>query len=198
MIQVFDDFLADPQTVRESAIASGFGSWKPSKGAIGSSVYDGMNFYGDHATIIETIYKKAGFVGFPNSMLFRVTNEATERAYVHSDVTAGDTTCIVYLSRHVDKYGTGFYRHRETGALFMPPLDDLIRQPALFEKLKADINESSKQLWEEVEFVQGTFNRAIVFKSHRWHRRFPEHGFGADEHSGRMIWIGHFRSPKLS
>ena len=145
MLQVFDDFLTDPDTVRESAIASGFGSWKPTKGAIGSSVYEGMNFYGDHATILETIYKKAGFVGFPNSMLFRITNEATERAYVHSDVTSGDTTCILYLSQHADRYGTGFYRHRESGLLFMPPLQELAKYPDIFEKLKADINDSGEE-----------------------------------------------------
>lgn len=197
MIHIIDDFVADPIRVRQSALESGFGSWKPSKGAIGSSVYDGMNFYGDHATILETIYKKVGFVGFPNSMLFRVTNETTERAYVHSDVTAGDTTCILYLSEHADKYGTGFYRHRETGADFMPPLAELAKYPEFLEKLKADINDSGKHLWEEVQFVEGKFNRAVVFKSHRWHRRFPEHGFGADEHSGRMIHICHFRNGTL-
>lgn len=197
MIQVFDDFLADPDAIRRSALASGFGSWRPSKGAIGSSVYDGMNFYGDHAAIIETVYTKAGFVGFPNSMLFRVTNETTERAYIHSDITAGDTTCILYLSQHADKYGTGFYRHRETGGLFMPSLHELTRDPAQFERLKAEINESSEAVWEEIEFIQGRYNRAVVFQSPRWHRRFPEHGFGVDDVSGRMIWIGHFRNAQL-
>jgi hypothetical protein len=197
VIQIFDDFLVDPDTVRQSALASGFGSWKPSKGAIGSSVYEGMNFYGDHSTILETIYKKAGFVGFPSSMLFRVTNADTERAYVHSDVASGDMTCITYLSDHSDKYGTGFYRHRESGLFFMPPLDELAKYPEMFEKLKADINDSGDAIWEEVEFVQGQYNRAVVFQSHRWHRRFPEHGFGTDEHSGRMIHICHFRNGKL-
>ena len=198
MICIFENFLADPDAVRASAINSGFGSWKPAKGSIGSSVYEGMNFYGDHSTIIETIYTKAGFVGFPNSMCFRVTNETTERAYVHSDVSAGDMTCIVYLSSHPDKYGTGFYKHRGSGLLFMPPLEELAKHPDALERLKADINESSEAIWEEVEFAQGGYNRAVVFESHRWHRRFPEHGFGSDEHSGRMIWIGHFKRGKLS
>jgi len=197
MLQIFDNFLADPDTVRESALASGFGSWKPAKGAIGSSVYEGMNFYGDHATILETIYKKCGFVGFPNSMLFRVTNETTERAYVHSDIAAGDTTCILYLSQHADKYGTGFYRHRESGSFVMPPLDVCMQFPQAFEALKADINDSGERLWEEVEFVQGKYNRAFIFQSARWHRRFPQHGFGVDENSGRMIHICHFRAGKL-
>jgi Family of unknown function (DUF6445) len=197
MLRVFDDFLANPDAVRNSAIGSGFGSWRPSKGAIGSSVYDGMNFYGDHAAIIEAIYTKAGFVGFPNSMLFRVTNETTERAYVHSDITAGDVTCIVYLSQHADNYGTGFYRHRETGTLFMQPLSELAKDPAAFDRLKLEINDSSEKYWEQVEFVQGKYNRAVVFPSHLWHRRFPEHGFGADIDSGRMIHITHFKNGQI-
>lgn len=194
---VIDDFLADPDTVRNSALASGFGSWKPTKGKIGSSVYDGMNFYGDHASILETIYKKVGMVGYPNSMLFRVTNADTERAYVHSDNAAGDTTCILYLSKHADKYGTGFYKHKESDSLAMPPLAALAKCPEAFDKLKAEINDSTDKYWEEVEFVQGQYNRMVVFKSARYHRRFPEHGFGSDEEGGRMIHICHFKDGVL-
>ena len=130
-------------------------------------------------------------------MLFRVTNDTTERAYVHSDITAGDMTCIVYLSQHSDRYGTGFYRHKETGALFMRPLNELAKDTQAFDKLKAEINDSSAAYWEEIEFVQGKYNRAVLFTSHRWHRRFPEHGFGSDIDSGRMIWIGHFKNGQL-
>lgn len=190
---MLDNFLANPDAVRSSALASGFGSWKPTKGEIGSSVYDGMNFYGDHATIIETIYKKVGMIGYPNSVLFRVTNKDTERAYVHSDNAAGDTTCIVYLSEHSDKYGTGFYKHKESDSLCMPPLHVLAKVPDVFTKLKEEINDSSEKYWEEVQFVQGAYNRAVIFKSPRYHRRFPEHGFGTNEQTGRMIWIGHFK-----
>lgn len=194
---VLDDFLADPETVRQSALASGFGSWRPNKGTLGAAAYDGMNFYGDHATIIETIYKKVGFIGYPNQCLFRVTNETTESAVVHSDVGAGDTTVIVYLSQHTDKYGTGFFRNVRTGSLTMPPISELVKDMNELAKIKHEIDTSLPAYWEEVEFVQGKYNRALAFKSHRFHRRFPEHGFGTDESSGRMIWIGHFLNPKL-
>lgn len=197
MIHIFDDFIADPEKVRQSALQSGFGSWRPNKGTLGASAYDGMNFYGDHAAIIETIYKKSGFIGYPNQCLFRVTNEATESAVVHSDVGAGDTTCIVYLSQHSDKYGTGFYRNKRTGSLTMPPLAEIVKDADEFAKVKHEIDTSLPEYWEEVQFVDGRYNRAIVFKSHRFHRRFPEHGFGADENTGRMIWIGHFRDGVL-
>lgn len=157
-----------------------------------------MNFYGDHASILETVYKKVGMVGYPNSMCFRVTNATTERAYVHSDNAAGDTTCIVYLSHHSDKYGTGFYKHKLSGSLVMPDLAYLLEHPLEMSTLQAEINDSSGAYWEEVEFVSGAYNRAVIFKSHRYHRRFPDHGFGTDEASGRMIWIGHFKDGKLT
>ena len=197
MIRIFDDFLANPEEVRNSALASGFGSWRPSKGTLGATAYDGMNFYGDHASIIETIYKKAGMIGFPNSVLFRVTNETTERAVVHSDVGAGDTTVIVYLSQHPDRYGTGFYRNTRNGSLTMPPIAELVKDQEEFEALKREISESGEYQWDEIQFVHGKFNRAVVFKSHRFHRRFPDHGFGTDEQTGRLIWIGHFKDGKL-
>jgi len=164
---------------------------------MGAAYYAGLNFYGDHATIIETIYKKVGMIGYPNSVLFRVTNEGTERAVVHSDVGAGDTTCILYLSQHANRYGTGFYRNKRTGSMTMPPLAALAQDPAEFALTKHEIDVSAPEHWEEVEFIQGRYNRAIVFDSHRYHRRFPYHGFGSDEASGRMIWIGHFRNGVL-
>jgi len=196
-IRVFDDFLKDPEAVRQSALASGFGTWRPNKGAIGDTAYDGINFYGDHARVIEAVYRKAGFLGIPNSMCFRVTNEGTERAYVHSDNAAGDMTCIVYLSRHSDRYGTGFYRHRESDSVTMPSLSELIADPTKMAKIKAEISDSSEKYWQEEQFVQGAFNRAVIFKSACYHRRFPIHGFGSGPEDGRMIHISHYKAGEI-
>jgi hypothetical protein len=107
---VIDNFLKDPVAVRNSVLSAGFGTWRPNKGKSGADYYDGIGFYGDHAPIIETIYKRVGVIGYPNSMCFRVTNETTEKGVIHSDAAAGDTTCFLYLSSHPDKYGTAFYR----------------------------------------------------------------------------------------
>jgi hypothetical protein len=106
---ILDNFLADPIAVRNSVLAAGFGTWRPNKGRSGADYYDGIGFYGDHASIIETIYKRVGMIGYPNSMCFRVTNVDTDKGIVHSDEGAGDTTCFLYLSSHDEKYGTEFY-----------------------------------------------------------------------------------------
>lgn len=166
MTIVLDNFLKDPDAVRQSVLNCGFGTWRPSKGRSGADYYDGLGFYGDHAPIIETIYKRVGMIGYPNSMVFRVTNENTSKGVIHTDEGAGDTTCFLYLSSHVGRYGTAFY-----------------------EKMNDD--------WKEIEFVNGAFNRIVVFKSNIYHQRFPLNGFGNDPVAGRLVWVGHFRDGEL-
>ncbi len=96
-MHVFDDFIENFEAVRESALRSGFGSWRPLKGDIGLDEYAGINFWGNHAPVIRALYKRIGPV-FPNDMFFRITNPATDRALVHSDRASGDWTALFYLS----------------------------------------------------------------------------------------------------
>jgi Family of unknown function (DUF6445) len=195
---VIDNFLADPARVRQSVLNAGFGTWHPIKGDMGADYYRGLGFYGDHAPIIEAIYKKVGMIGYPNSMVFRVTNETTEKGVIHSDVGAGDTTCFLYLSSHPERYGTGFYRNCRTGLTTMPGLAELAKDAAELERLKTETAASLDSDWEQVEFVRGAFNRIVIFKSHSYHCRFPLHGIGNDESGGRMVWIGHFKDGQIS
>lgn len=46
---VIDDFCPELDQVRSSALAAGFDTWRPNKGEVGSSIYEGMGFWGDHA-----------------------------------------------------------------------------------------------------------------------------------------------------
>jgi hypothetical protein len=189
---VVDGFAPNIDAVRQSALASGFGTWRPNKGEVGSSIYDGMNFWGDHASMLRALSYHIGQVVIPNSMFFRVTNADTEAAYVHSDREAGEYTCVVYLSEHPgEKSGTGFYRHRESGATCMPPFDELRHDPA-FDRLKDQMVRGSEEDWELVRFVEGQYNRAVIFYAPLFHARSPRHGVGSTPEDGRMVWVTHF------
>jgi hypothetical protein len=192
MIQIIDDFTPHIDEVRASAFASGFGTWRPNKGEVGSSVYDGMCFYGKHAPMLHALAFYVGRPIFPNAMFFRATNVDTESAYVHSDRDAGDYTCVVYLSEHNDRYGTGFYRHRETGMTHMPSFAELRANPQLFEQLKHEMVDGSEKYWEQLDFVRGQYNRAVIFDAPRFHARSPRHGFGTTAEEGRVVWVCHF------
>jgi hypothetical protein len=192
-VMVVNDFTPYPDAVRASAIAAGFGTWRPNKGEVGSSIYDGMGFWGDHAMMIAPLMQHMGAPIVPNSMFFRVTNADTEAAYVHSDREAGDYTCVAYLSDHEDAgSGTGFYRHRHTGMTRMPSFEDMRGDPRAFERLKNEMVRGSDEDWERIAFVPGRFNRAVIFDAPLFHARSPRHGFASTPEQGRMVWVCHF------
>jgi hypothetical protein len=191
VIQVIDNFSPRVDEVRESALASGFGTWRPNAGEVGSSIYEGMSFWAKHSLMLHALAYYMGRPVYPNSMFCRVTNEDTEGAYVHSDRESGDFTCIVYLSEHEERSGTGFYRHRETGMTHMPSFAEMA-QDRKFDLLKRDMVEGSEKDWELLDFVRGQLNRAVIFDAPRFHARTPRHGFGSTVEDGRLVWVSHF------
>ncbi len=193
LITVVDDFCPEIEQVRASALESGFGTWKPSSALIGIGVYEGMNYVGKHSFLLRSLAMAMGQAPFPNSMFFRVTNEGTEKAYTHSDRNAGDKTCIAYLSEHAEASGTGFFRHRATGLLEMPAIEDMQADGTL-ETLSHDMVHGGEKEWEQVDFVRGLFNRALIFHAPLFHARCPKNGIGTTAEDGRMIWACHFRT----
>ena len=191
-IIVIDDFCPQIEEVRKSAFESGFGTWKPNKGEVGSSNYDGMNFWGLHSHMLRSLHVIFGRPVLPNNTFFRITTPDTERAYIHSDRSWGTHTCVAYLSDHKeDVSGTGFYRHKATGLLYMPTFDEM-KEGGLFEQLKADMVTGDDKDWEQTDFVRGIYNRALIFDAPLFHSRFPKHGIGTDDETGRLVWVSHF------
>lgn len=192
MITIIDNFTPFADQARASALASGFGTWRPNKGEVGSSVYEGMSFWGRHSILVHALTNALGGPIYPNSTFFRTTNVGTEAAYVHSDRESGDFTCIVYLSDHSEMSGTGFYRHRETGMTHMPSFSELSKDPEFFDQLKGQMVRGSEDDWEQLDFVRGLYNRAVIFDASRFHARSPRHGLGSTAEDGRMVWVCHF------
>lgn len=192
-VTVIDDFSPYAAAARQSALTAGFGTWRPNKGEVGSSLYEGMGFWGKHAMMLAPLMKRIASPVVPNSMFFRVCNAATEGAYVHSDREAGDYTCVAYLSEHGDEEtGTGFYRHRRTGMERMPSFEEMAQDPEEFARLKDEMVKGSEEDWERIHFVEGKFNRAVIFDAPLFHARVPRHGFSNTEEAARMVWVSHF------
>lgn len=191
-LQIFDDFLREPDRVRASALRSGFGTWCPQKGDAGLASYSGVNFVGDHASALAELHTRLGSI-IPGLMFFRLTNPAGERAPVHADREYGCThTAILYLSPTPPIVsGTGFYRHRESGRIQMPPIETLRGAPE-FEHFKQQMLEGSAKDWERYDFVPGLYNRCLVFDSALIHCRIPRDGFGTNDEDSRMTWTAHF------
>lgn len=188
---VVDDFCSDIDRVRESVVEAGIGTWRPNKGAVGSSIYEGMGFWGDHVYLLRALVAATGNVVIPNSMFFRVTNEGMEKAYIHSDRESGAHTCVAYLSEHDQISGTAFYKHIPTGLTEMPSFAEMAEM-GIFEQLSEDMVSRDPSKWEQIDFVEGKYNRALIFKAPLFHSRFPLEGIGDNSIDGRLVWVSHF------
>lgn len=190
-VLVVDDFCEFADGVVQSFKDAGMGTWRPNKGRVGTSIYDGIGFWGDHALMLRAIVGSTGKVIVPNSMFFRLTSLDTEEAYVHSDRSSGDHTCVAYLSEHEDTYGTAFYRHKATGMLEMPSFEDMAKM-GIEAQMTHDMAARDSDDWEQVGFVEGKYNRAVIFDAPLFHSRVPLTGFGNTEEAGRLVWVSHY------
>jgi hypothetical protein len=188
---VVDGFCPEVDQVRASALAAGFDTWLPNKGEVGSSIYEGMGFWGDHALMVRALMRAMGGPVVPNTMYFRYTVPGMERAYIHSDRESGNNTCVVYLTDHAEEYGTAFYRHKRSGLAQMPSFIEM-QQMGILDELKADMVNRDPEKWEQTDFVQGRKNRALIFNAPLFHSRFPLGGIGTNADDARMVWVSHF------
>jgi len=188
---VVDDFCKALDRVKASAFAAGFDTWRPNKGEVGSSVYEGMGFWGDHALMVASVMRAVNGVVVPNTMYFRVTNEGMERAYIHSDRESGNHTCVAYLTNHEEESGTAFFTHKRTGLTAMPSFAEM-QESGIIEELKSDMVSRDPDKWIQTDMVRGKKNRALIFQAPLFHSRYPLEGIGKDSESGRLVWVSHF------
>ena len=188
---IVDDFCGEVEQVVQSVFDAGFSTWLPNKGEVGSSIYEGMGFWGEHAKMLKPIIGAMCSVIIPNTMFFRNTNKGMEKAYIHSDREAGSHTCIAYLSEHEEKSGTAFYKHIPTGLTRMPSFKEM-QETGVLEELKADMVSRDESKWELMDFVEGKYNRALIFEAPLFHSRYPLEGIGDNPEDGRLIWASHF------
>lgn len=188
---VVDGFCDQLEQVKQSAFAAGFDTWNPNKGEVGSSVYDGMGFWGDHALMLRSLIRAVNNVVVPNTMYFRVTNVGMERAYIHSDRESGNHTCICYLTEHDEDSGTAFFMHKRTGLTAMPSFAEMQEQ-GILDELKDDMVSRDPDKWEQTDYIRGAYNRALIFNAPLFHSRFPLEGIGTTLETGRLVWASHF------
>lgn len=177
--------------MKASAFAAGFDTWNPKKGEVGSSVYEGMGFWGDQRFMLRSLIGAVGMV-VPNTMYFRATNVGMDQAYIHSDRESGNHTCICYMTDHGDTdSGTAFYRHKPTGLAEMPSMAEM-KDAGVLDELKADMISRDPDKWVQTDYVKGAYNRALIFRAPLFHSRFPLEGIGKTLEEGRLVWASHF------
>lgn len=73
----------------------------------------------------------------------------------------------------------------------MPSFAEMQEQ-GIFEQLKKDMVDRTPDVWEQVGYVEGKYNRAVIFDAPLFHSRFPVEGIGSTPEEGRLVWVSHF------
>lgn len=121
--------------------------------------------------------------------------------FIHSDLNIDGATwaSVLYLSTPeqdlVETSGTAFWRHKDTGLRTMPGDPNLLLDHGftsdIIEKINKDGYDESN--WKLEGFTSMKSNRLIIYPASVFHSRYPNHSFGEDAKTGRLIWVNFFR-----
>lgn len=105
---------------------------------------------------------------------------------VHSDITMGEYSALVYLSLNwpTNDSGTGFYKH-DTEGFKADSCTDLSK-----------IDSNSMEHWTKYLHCQAKFNRILIHKADYWHMAEPQDAWGDSPKNGRLVLTVFFNERK--
>ena len=177
-VYVLDDFLPDPDTVRQAGLDAEYINWEGPDGAVYKRI--SMTQQPDVVELLEQIFGTVDILG----MAFRLNfgGEPPNQS-IHSDMGWGTHALVLYLSNGPS--GTAFWQHTKTGRDNILPgeLD-------LLEEIKDDFEDESA--WDQRAFVKMEYNRALIYSGDLFHSRYPFKAFGDNPENGRLILVAFF------
>jgi hypothetical protein len=193
---VIDDFLADPEEIRQRALGLSYET---------SGAYPGRNSI--ERIKIEGLAEEVSFIvqerlcepdppqSHGKCRLTLASDNEPGRIHVDPSFWSG----ILYLNRPEDcQGGTEFYRHLPTGTdEVQRTIDDLNRfgyassSEMSHQILEKDGSDRSK--WELTMTVPMRFNRLLLLRPWLWHTSGP--GFGDTVENGRLVYLMFFFKP---
>jgi len=181
---IIDDFLEDPDAVRNSALETDFyrsGNWPGLRSDPADLSY---NEY-----IKEKIEKilNLKIVNWQNhynnedfdTSCFQLCLEDSY-TWIHRDRC--EYTGILYLTPESPVIsGTGIYRHKKTG--FYQCFENNV------------VEDRDETAWEIISYAGNIYNRLLIFRGCLYHRSLLP-GFGTDKYSGRLTQTFFFNTEK--
>ena len=168
-VYIYDNVLSDPTAYRELALAHAFQTFE----------VGGVQWHGFSAC------KPSGFTDWLTEMrpdliatlsLLRQSPEGQEESqYIHTDLSMGDWTAILYLTPDPKSGdGTDFWRHRWSG------VTESRAESATAMAQEAQAWNDRDQ-WSLRQHVSAQFNRVVLFPAQYFHSRSLRENYGHDE-----------------
>lgn len=194
---IVDNFLDDPQAYRDMALAL---PYYTVKGQADGGEYKNISVRPttEHKEKIEAAIGKKIDQDY-SFCRFAIYGTLLNAMY-HADSGISNYACVVYLNtpdQIPEGSGTAFYQHTGLKMLEVPSEDE-VRAKGKSPKRVMKILEDSwndPNRWKEVERVPMAWNRAIFFKTTRFHSRLPIDAFGNTIQDGRLIFVSFFNIP---
>lgn len=200
-VQVVDRFYANPDNVRQKALAMQYSEpenltgWRtrvwPLKGIknLIERAFRVQIDYWDDSKEIEG----------GNGVFFTAfaKGEHAEKVKVHFDEPAEWMSLLVYLTPNAPSdCGTSFWQHRETGLTAKPTWRDALRLGLGLEELRLLIERDGceRKSWIEIDRIGNVYNRAVMFPAGLFHSATAH--FGHDLSDGRLYHSFHFSTVK--
>nr|WP_294057819.1 DUF6445 family protein [Sphingomonas sp.] len=200
---VLDGFAADPDGLREAAMAAGFGP--------GANHYPGIRaplpeaYLEAQLPVIAEAVRAMGVAGelrVIDASFSIVTTPPAElgvrQRLPHVDAFAENRIALVHYLSPEGGDGTAFYRHRSTG---FETIDES-RAPIFFDQLEAELRmrgmppaayiAGDTPLFEQIGHAEARYNRALLYPSWLLHSGAiaPDAALSSDPAAGRLTVTG--------
>ena len=198
---VMDDFLRDPDALRNKALAmtyAGLGNY-PGRNSVGKIRLDGLTE--NISSLVHEPLHTPWTDGYShqNCRLALASDDTPGRVHIDTSHWTG----ILCLSRDEDtRGGTEFFRHRRTGTDRLPLTPAALAAAGYrsYAELDADILQKDaldRSKWEQILSVPMRYNRLILIQPYFWHTAGP--GFGDSVENGRLVYLMFFnRVPRVA
>jgi hypothetical protein len=171
-LMVIDNFLDDPDKIREFALKQRFdirGGFPGVRATWTNPAYDKEL----DEKLFELIGKNVEHLG--SSKNFQICTEYEDDNWIHHD--RKDIAGVLYLTPNAPvEYGTSIFRHKPTGTMYGYDGDRL--GPNI-------VNYNKEEDWEEITNIGNVYNRLILYNGFHYHRS-NNFGFGTTLEFSRL------------
>ena len=183
-IWVVDDFLPNPEAVRDVALRAKWLNWKSETDG---QVYKRVAKY-ESPAIAALVAREMGRPVSVVQMGFRLNYEdEPPNTLIHSDGDGWGTYAMVLslAKESPEENGTAFWRHNASGKDRLAPTD--------FEGMQEIIPDwDNPNKFERWRLEKAAFNRAVFYRTDMLHSRWPFTAFGTTPENGRLTLVCFF------
>lgn len=177
-VYVIEDFLPDPDAVRQAGLHMEYEDWEGPDGVVYKRI--ARVEVKQVREMLEAMFGQIDLLGMAYRLNYK--NEPPNQS-IHSDMGWGTHALVLYLSDGPS--GTAFWQHTATGANRILPGD-----MELFEQIKDDFE--NEDAWDQRAFVKMDYNKALIYSGELFHSRYPFKAFGDSPENGRLILVAFF------